>query len=201
MEVTMYKTGMRIKQIRQANNLTQKEFAKRIYVSPSYVCKLESGKEEPTPKLVKLIALEFNVSTSYVLGYTEEPQNFRDDFFGRDGVKNGDFFSEVDNIIASIMETENISLKTDVGGVVQDIADIVKGYAKQGDEMYIALVLHELSYFLFNWCEHIRNIEGDLTESNINAHFIKMLSESQYSILEIRDMYIKRAEANEDTTK
>lgn len=197
----MYKTGMRIKQIRQANNLTQKEFAKRIYVSPSYVCKLESGKEEPTPKLVKLIALEFNVSTSYVLGYTEEPQNFRDDFFGRDGVKNGDFFSEVDNIIASIMETENISLKTDVGGVVQDIADIVKGYAKQGDEMYIALVLHELSYFLFNWCEHIRNIEGDLTESNINAHFIKMLSESQYSILEIRDMYIKRAEANEDTTK
>lgn len=197
----MYKTGMRIKQIRQANNLTQKEFAKRIYVSPSYVCKLESGKEEPTPKLVKLIALEFNVSTSYVLGYTEEPQNFRDDFFGRDGVKNGDFFSEVDNIIASIMETENISLKTDVGGVVEDIADIVKGYAKQGDEMYIALVLHELSYFLFNWCEHIRNIEGDLTESNINAHFIKMLSESQYSILEIRDMYIKRAEANEDTTK
>ena len=114
----MYKTGMRIKQIRQANNLTQKEFAKRIYVSPSYVCKLESGKEEPTPKLVKLIALEFNVSTSYVLGYTEEPQNFRDDFFGRDGVKNGDFFSEVDNIIASIMETENISLKTDVRGVV-----------------------------------------------------------------------------------
>lgn len=197
----MYKTGMRIKQIRQANNLTQKEFAKRIYVSPSYVCKLESGKEEPTPKLVKLIALEFNVSTSYVLGYTEEPQNFRDDFFGRDGVKNGDFFSEVDNIIASIMETENISLKTDVGGVVEDIADIVKEYAKQGDEMYIALVLHELSYFLFNWCEHIRNIEGDLTESNINAHFIKMLSESQYSILEIRDMYIKRAEANEDTTK
>ena len=197
----MYKTGMRIKQIRQANNLTQKEFAKRIYVSPSYVCKLESGKEEPTPKLVKLIALEFNVSTSYVLGYTEEPQNFRDDFFGRAGVKNGDFFSEVDNIIASIMETENISLKTDVGGVVEDIADIVKGYAKQGDEMYIALVLHELSYFLFNWCEHIRNIEGDLTESNINAHFIKMLSESQYSILEIRDMYIKRAEANEDTTK
>ncbi|MDE6657922.1 MAG: helix-turn-helix domain-containing protein [Oscillospiraceae bacterium] len=56
----------RIKLIRKDNNLTQKQFAKRILVTQSYLSRLESGKEIPNEKLIKLIALEFNVPTGWL---------------------------------------------------------------------------------------------------------------------------------------
>lgn len=56
----------RIKLVRKDNNLTQKQFADRILVTQSYLSRLESGKEIPNEKLIKLIALEFNVPTSWL---------------------------------------------------------------------------------------------------------------------------------------
>lgn len=56
----------RIKLVRKDNNLTQKQFADRILVTQSYLSRLESGKEMPNEKLIKLIALEFNVPTGWL---------------------------------------------------------------------------------------------------------------------------------------
>ena len=56
----------RIKLLRKDNNLTQKQFADRILVTQSYLSRIESGKEIPNDKLIKLIALEFNVPTGWI---------------------------------------------------------------------------------------------------------------------------------------
>lgn len=56
----------RIKALRKAENLTQKEFAKRLCISQSYLSGLENGNEAPADRLVKLIELEFNVSSDWL---------------------------------------------------------------------------------------------------------------------------------------
>ncbi len=56
----------RIKLLRKDNNLTQKQFADRILVTQSYLSRIESGKEIPNEKLIKLIALEFDVPTYWL---------------------------------------------------------------------------------------------------------------------------------------
>ncbi|MGN0599372.1 MAG: helix-turn-helix domain-containing protein [Oscillospiraceae bacterium] len=63
----MNEVGFRIKSIRKNLNLTQKEFAKRILVTASYVSRIENGNELPTEKLLKLISLEFGNSLEWLL--------------------------------------------------------------------------------------------------------------------------------------
>lgn len=56
----------RIKSLRKSEQLTQKEFAKRILISQSYLSGLENGNEVPTNKLIKLICLEFGVNENWL---------------------------------------------------------------------------------------------------------------------------------------
>lgn len=56
----------RYKELRQTLHLTQKEFSERILVSPSYISKVESGKEIPSDILIKLTALEFDISYNWL---------------------------------------------------------------------------------------------------------------------------------------
>lgn len=58
--------GFRIKSLRKQLNLTQKAFANKILVSPSYLSRVENGVEIPNQKLLRLIALEFNVPTEWL---------------------------------------------------------------------------------------------------------------------------------------
>lgn len=58
--------GDRIKKLRKAEKLTQKEFSKKLCISQSYLSGLENGTETPTDRLLKLIELEFNVSTEWL---------------------------------------------------------------------------------------------------------------------------------------
>ena len=62
----MNNVGIRIKSLRENNNLSQKQFAERIMVSQSYLSRIERGIEVPNNKLIKLIALEFNVNTDWI---------------------------------------------------------------------------------------------------------------------------------------
>lgn len=52
----------RIKQVRLSAKLSQTEFAEKILVSRSAVCKMESGENSPSEQTVKLICQEFNVN-------------------------------------------------------------------------------------------------------------------------------------------
>lgn len=60
----------RLKQLRQSNNLSQKEVAARLDISPSIVSGYETG--ERTPSVENLLALSYlyKCSTDYLLGRT-----------------------------------------------------------------------------------------------------------------------------------
>jgi len=57
----------RIKLLRKTEKLTQKEFAKRLLISQSYLSGLENGNELPTNKLTKLICLEFGINEAWLI--------------------------------------------------------------------------------------------------------------------------------------
>ena len=62
----MKSIGTRIKELRKAECLTQKDFSNRLLISQSYLSGLENGNETPTNKLLKLICLEFGVDEKWI---------------------------------------------------------------------------------------------------------------------------------------
>lgn len=58
--------GERIKQLRKALGLTQKEFGERLGVKPNTVGTYEIGRNEPIDAVVSLICREFNVNEDWL---------------------------------------------------------------------------------------------------------------------------------------
>ena len=56
----------RIKAIRNSKQLSQSEFAKKISVSRSAICKMESGENLPSEQTIKLICREFSVNENWL---------------------------------------------------------------------------------------------------------------------------------------
>ena len=52
----------RIKTIRRLFNLNQTDFAERIALTRSAICKIESGENNPSEQTLKLICKEFHIS-------------------------------------------------------------------------------------------------------------------------------------------
>ena len=59
--------GQNIKSIRKKRNLTQKEFAKILEISSSYMSELESDKRNLSIDTINKIAKKLNVPTMYLL--------------------------------------------------------------------------------------------------------------------------------------
>lgn len=57
----------RIRWLRKEENLTQKEFAKKLFFSQSYLSGLENGTEIPSDKTIMLMVHEFGVSKKWLL--------------------------------------------------------------------------------------------------------------------------------------
>lgn len=56
----------RIKQLRQANNLTQQEFADRLGIKRGTLANYELGRNEPIDAVVTLICREFDVNENWL---------------------------------------------------------------------------------------------------------------------------------------
>lgn len=59
--------GDRVRELRKSEHSTQKDFARRLLVSQSYLSGIENKNETPTNKLIKLICLEFGVSEQWLI--------------------------------------------------------------------------------------------------------------------------------------
>ena len=64
----------RIKEIRQQKNISQREFAKAVYVSNGYLSEIETGQKEVNDRLIHLISNTFSVNKNWLL--TGEGQMF-----------------------------------------------------------------------------------------------------------------------------
>ena len=61
------KIGERIKSIRNTLNLKQKDFAKKLGISPPTLSELESGKSKPAYDVLVNLKEQFNINIYYVL--------------------------------------------------------------------------------------------------------------------------------------
>ena len=58
----------RLKSARKAMGISQKDIAKKLFISQQAYAKYETGAATPNPETLKRIAEIFNVSTDYLLG-------------------------------------------------------------------------------------------------------------------------------------
>ncbi|MDR2303353.1 MAG: helix-turn-helix transcriptional regulator [Treponema sp.] len=56
----------RIRQARQALNMTQTDFSKAIYVSNGYTAEIENGHRAANDRIIRLISLTFGVSETWL---------------------------------------------------------------------------------------------------------------------------------------
>ena len=64
--------GERLKELRQELNLTQKEFAKDLSITPSTLSLYEKGGANPSISVLAEIANTYNVSTDWLLGIDQK---------------------------------------------------------------------------------------------------------------------------------
>jgi transcriptional regulator with XRE-family HTH domain len=76
--------GKRLRELRRAKKITQKELARILKISESAVGMYERDEREPSFELTKKIADVFDVTTDYLLGrsdtiYTKDEEEFIED--------------------------------------------------------------------------------------------------------------------------
>lgn len=98
-----------LKQLRKSKNLLQKDMAQILGVERTTYVKYENGTSEPSNEILKKLADYFEVSTDYLLDYTEIPNGkaapkVSDDdikvaLFGGDGEVTDEMWDEVRNFV------------------------------------------------------------------------------------------------------
>lgn len=69
----MFDFGQRLKQIREEQGLTQKQFAEKIGSTERGIRKYEAGDSEPAFRVILSILDNIDVSADYLLGRTDKP--------------------------------------------------------------------------------------------------------------------------------
>lgn len=62
---------MRIKELREENNLTQTYLAERLHIKQNTYSQYETGQRQLPLEVLVAIAVFYNVSTDYILGLTD----------------------------------------------------------------------------------------------------------------------------------
>lgn len=65
----------RLKELRQAHNITQEDLSKRVGVSRQSIVAIETGKYDPSLKLAFKIAREFNCTIEDIFLFSEEEED------------------------------------------------------------------------------------------------------------------------------
>lgn len=76
----MSKFNLRLKMLRQQEKLTQQELADELGISKSSVNMYERGEREPGLDMLEAIADYFNVNLDYLMGKSDDPVNYDDDY-------------------------------------------------------------------------------------------------------------------------
>ncbi len=174
--------GSRIKSLRKAEELTQKDFSKRLCISQSYLSGLENGSEIPTDKLLKLIELEFNVSSDWLYNGIGDMYSM---YIDNDRGYLSEFSNRALYDILSELNTDSNTKYNHVTSVLTGIAGLLKAETKLDDEKKLSYLenLGELCLNIDRLKDVIiiNKIKDDATIEN----HIKNICESLYSLIEI----------------
>lgn len=77
----------RLRDLREQNNLQQKELAKELNVLEATVSMWETGKRVPYSEMLVKIAKFFNVSVDYLLGFDDSDKSASEDLLKKEELK------------------------------------------------------------------------------------------------------------------
>lgn len=67
----------RLRDLREENDLTQTEMAKMLNMSQTGYSKYETGENDIPISILMKVALHFNTSIDYLVGFTDEKQPYK----------------------------------------------------------------------------------------------------------------------------
>lgn len=65
--------GDRLREVREAQNLSQDDLSVRLGLGGAQMHRYETGKSDPSPEVMVRLAKELNVTTDYLLGLSDDP--------------------------------------------------------------------------------------------------------------------------------
>ncbi len=68
---------MRIKDLREDNDITQKEIADYLHIKQNTYSQYENGKRQLPIDMLIALARFYNTSTDYILGLTDEKRRYK----------------------------------------------------------------------------------------------------------------------------
>lgn len=133
----MYTFGQRLVASREKRNLSQKELAEKLGITPTRLNYWEKDKREPAIEMIKAIAQVLDVDTDYLIGH--QPQN-----------KNAPLFSSEAQKLAADYD----SLDTYGKRSVRAVADVEKARCAEAAQTAPARELDETVYYITSWFHH-----------------------------------------------
>ena len=160
----MHGIGNRIKLLREEKKMNQKQFAEKIMVSQSYLSRVERGIEIPTNKLIKLIALEFDIPTDWL----QDKSNISDvtDKISSDNYDRA-YSNEltehavcsINNLAKRINILNNAAISQLIPGVIDELSPILNN---DPVNILISESILEITYTL---CEQLKKYSKSTTHS------------------------------------
>lgn len=131
--LTMNDIGIRVKLLRKEFELTQRDFANRILVTPSYLSRVENGTEVLSDKLIKLIIYEFGVNEDWLLSGEGK---MLDEIYENDRETSSKDATKMLLKIMQLLDTDSNTTYASSVFAVSNAIDIIK-YSKLFDEYNI----------------------------------------------------------------
>ena len=182
----------RIKKVRTDLHLTQQEFADRISVSRSFVSRMESGKEKPSNSLLKLIALEFDVSTDWLENGqgTMEISNLALDYFDRSSsnqIRSGT--KEIISKFQAILSDYNMSsIDNSICALIGELETFLNYYSNTNKNIG-ALILDSIISPMLVLIDSFSDVNEKTTEEQINKRTHSCIIEILDALDSVKDLH------------
>lgn len=188
--------GKRVKDLRTLLKITQKDFADRLFVSASYISKVESGKENPTDMLIKLIALDFNISLDWLKTGKGNMrlQKGDSDYFDRE--YESPFKEHILCVFNELIELINVAsnslINLSIANVIGSFSQLLS--LKDLDINYRSLLIKKAADIFLSYTETIMNIENLDKNSPEFSHTLysqihNALDDISFCFLEVKKHY------------
>lgn len=118
--------GETLKRLRQRNNISQDELAKKLNVKQYVISSWEIGRSEPNIEQIKLLSTYFNVPTDYLLGKDVIIISDEKEFEIVTNHFKQDINDDVINEIVKLLEELNEKNKTKIVKIIEDAIELLK---------------------------------------------------------------------------
>lgn len=188
--------GERIKLIRTNNNLKQEDFARSLSVSRSFISRIESGKENASETVLKLMSLQFNVSLQWLLyGKGAYSANKNNDYFerGYEQEYKSEIIPSFKRLLDELDNINSASLYLSVGAIINEYTNLLKQY-KNTKNIGI-VVFDELSNAIIGLLNTTFLCENEISKTNsyeIERKFASLSEDINNIIFALKDNFTSR---------